>query len=95
MVQMPQILRFSIEDLWFTLGIGALAFVFTCAGALRAINPKLYVRVWRKIAFGDYSIRRPEWEATTTSYSGRLAGPLILCAGLLLFYLLFRVLRHM
>ena len=53
-----------------------------CIGGLWAVNPKLFVRVWRKIAVGDYSIRSPEWEVMTRSLGGRLAGALVFCFGL-------------
>ena len=77
----------------FLVSLTVISLVATCAGGLWAVNPKLFVQVWRKIARGDYSIRDPEWEAATTSYSGRLAGCVILCFGLGGFYLLARILH--
>jgi hypothetical protein len=82
-----------MENAWFIFWLSAVSLAFTCGGAVWTINPKLFVRVWRKMAIGDYSIRRPEWETVTVSYSGRLLGSLILCCGLGGFYLLLKILH--
>lgn len=61
------------------------------AGALWACSPKLFVRVWRRIAIGDYYIKTAEWEKAVVGFSGRSAGFFILCSGLGGFYLLLRM----
>lgn len=62
-------------------------------GALWASSPKLFVRVWRRIAIGDYYVKSAEWEKAVTGPSARPAGFLMFCFGLGGFYLLLRLIH--
>ena len=75
--------------LLISLTIMSIMFVSFCA--LLASNPKLFVRVWRRIAIGDYYIKSPEWEKAMTAPGARWLGYVLVCSGLGGFYLLLKM----
>jgi len=56
------------------------------AGILLAFNPLLFVKVFRKLAIGDYYIRSQEFEKSVVTPEGRIAGFFFFCVGLLFLY---------
>jgi hypothetical protein len=46
----------------FVIAWALLSMVLILAGGLWAFNPKLYARLYSRIAIGDYVARDPEWE---------------------------------
>ena len=75
----------------FVICWAILSITFIGAGALWAGSPKLFVRVWRRIAIGDYYMKSAEWEKAVTGPVARSAGFFMLCFGLGGFYLLLRM----
>jgi hypothetical protein len=67
-----------------------VSLLFTCSGGLWAFAPKLFVRVYRRIAVGDYNAKTVKWEQETVSFGGRILGYLFFCGGLGLAYLLMK-----
>jgi hypothetical protein len=64
------------------LGLALVSAFLICMGASQAVNPRLAVRVYRKIFFGDYYIKSAEWETKMSTTEGRLGGCLFLFTGL-------------
>jgi hypothetical protein len=77
----------------FVICWAILSTAFTCAGALWAGSPRLFVKVCRRIAIGDYYIKSSEWEKTALGLGGRLAGCFVLCFGLAGLCLLLRMIH--
>lgn len=82
-----------MQPIGLVISWAVLSTALTCAGALWAASPKLFVKVWRRIAIGDYYTKSAEWEKAVLGFSGRLAGYVVLCFGLGGFYLLLRMLH--
>jgi hypothetical protein len=68
-----------------------ISLLFTGSGGLWAFAPKLFGRVYRRVAIGDYNAKTPEWERETLSLGGRILGYLFFCGGLGVAYLLLRI----
>ncbi len=66
---------------------------FIVGGALWTLDPERFVRVYRRIAIGDYYAKRPKWEQGGASSEGRVAGCVLLCFGLGGLYLLLKLMR--
>jgi len=73
------------------LALGTVLMI--CAGALLAISPALFVRIYRRIAIGDYYARSAEWGQSVQGLSGRIAGYVFFCFGLGSLYVLLKILR--
>ncbi|HYW65612.1 MAG TPA: hypothetical protein VFB10_02810, partial [Candidatus Dormibacteraeota bacterium] len=61
-----------------------------CSGTIWAISPALFVRVFRRIAIGDFYVKSLDWERKMTS-GGRFGGFVFLAFGLGGLYLLLRL----
>jgi hypothetical protein len=81
-----------LSQRWFYVGWGLLSTVFTVSGAVWALSPELFVRVWRRVAVGDYYIRSEEWKQKVVTRQGRIAGGIFCFAGLYGLYMLLKVL---
>lgn len=75
------------------VALSILTTVFMCAGFLLATNPARFVRVYRRVAVGDYYAKSAEWESKLVCFEGRLLGGVFFCIGLGGFYLLLKILR--
>jgi hypothetical protein len=80
-----------MQPLGLIIAWTVISVVLTSAGALLALSPRLFVKVWRWIAKGSYYIESPEWEKAVVGLSGRLGGYVFVCFGLGGFYLLLRM----
>ena len=58
-----------------------------------ATNPARFVRVYRRVAIGDYYAKSAEWERKLVCSEGRLLGGVFFCVGLGGLYLLMKILR--
>jgi hypothetical protein len=67
--------------------------IFICSGFLLATNPARFVRVYRRVAIGDYHAKSAEWERKLVCFEGRLLGAVFFCFGLGGLYLLLKFLR--
>ncbi len=75
------------------MALSILTAVFICSGFLLATNPARFVRVYRRVAVGDYDAKSAEWERKLVCFEGRLLGGVFFCTGLGGLYLLLRILR--
>jgi hypothetical protein len=77
----------------FSLCWALLTTVFLCTGGIWAINPGLFVRIYRRVSSGDYYAKSWEWEKSVVSLEGRIAGCFLFCMGLGGLYVLLRVMH--
>jgi len=73
------------------LALGTVLLI--CIGALWAISPSLFVRIYRRTMIGDYYARSPGWEQSVQSLGGRISGCVLFCFGLGSLYVLLKIMR--
>jgi hypothetical protein len=67
--------------------------MFVINGVLWAIDPKLFVLVWRRIAKNNPTIESAEWQRSVIGFGGRLLGCVFACLGFGCFYLLLKIMH--
>lgn len=68
-----------------------LATWFTGSGFLMTFKPHVYVRLYRKIAIGEFRAQKASWESSILSGENRWVGLGLLIIGILLAYLVYRM----
>jgi len=79
--------------IWFLICWALFSAFFVFAGALLASNPPLFVRIMRRLAFGDYYMKTVEWEKSVVGLEGRMGGCVFFCFGLGGFYVLLQMIH--
>jgi hypothetical protein len=74
------------------VSLSVMTIVLLCLGAVWAINPPLFVRLYRRIAAGNFYVKSADWERRFLSEC-RFGGFVFLFFGLGGLYLLLRILR--
>ena len=74
------------QPLGLVISLSVVSVVFLLAGALLLYSPALFVRVYRKLAVGDYYAKSPEWSKKVDTPSSRVLGALMVGCGLFGFY---------
>ena len=74
-----------------SMSVGSLFAIVN--GALLAYDPALYVRIYRRLAIGDYYARSPEWAKKVEQPSSRILGVIFVAFGLFAIYKLLELLR--
>ena len=79
--------------LGLVISMSLVSLIAIIAGGLLAYDPTLYVRVYRRIAIGDYYAKSPEWAKSVDQPSSRILGVIFVAAGLFAIYKLLELLR--
>lgn len=79
------------QPLGLVISLSAVSVVFLLAGALWLYSPALFVRVYRKIAVGDYYAKSSEWAKKVETPSSRVLGAMMIGGGLFLLYSLLKM----
>jgi hypothetical protein len=75
------------------ISVSILSLIAIVSGGLLAFDPALYVRVYRRMAIGDYYARSPEWAKKVEQPSSRVLGAIFVAAGLFAIYKLLELLH--
>jgi hypothetical protein len=87
------VLRLGPQSFWVLAGWAAATIFLIGTGILLAFNPALFVRLFHRIAIGDYYVKSQEFEKGMVSVEGRIDGFLFLSCGLLFLYLWLRAIH--
>jgi hypothetical protein len=90
---MHTVLRLGPQSFWALAGWAAATIFLIGTGIFLAFNPALFVRIFRRIAIGDYYVKSQEFEKGMISVEGRIGGFLFFSCGLLFLYLWLRAIR--
>jgi hypothetical protein len=75
------------------ISVSLVALIVIVAGALLTYDPALYVRMYRRVAIGDYYAKSPEWAKRVKQPSSRILGVIFVAAGLFAIYKLLELLK--
>lgn len=70
------------------ISVSVVSVFVVITGALLAYDPALYVRIYRRVAIGDFYARSPEWTKKVEQPSSRILGIIFVAAGLFAIYTL-------
>ena len=68
------------------ISVSVVSVFVVITGALLAYDPALYVRVYRRVAIGDFYARSPEWAKKVEQPSSRILGIIFVAAGMFAIY---------
>ena len=68
------------------ISVSVVSVLVVITGALLAYDPALYVRIYRRVAIGDFYARSPEWAKKVEQPSSRILGIIFVAAGMFAIY---------
>ena len=82
-----------MQPLGLIVSVSVVSLLFVTAGVLLAYSPALFVRIYRRVAIGDYYAKSPDWAQKIEQPSSRILGVLFVVSGLFGIYKLLELLH--
>jgi hypothetical protein len=82
-----------MQPIGLIVSVSVVSLLFVTAGALLVLDPALFVRIYRRVAIGDYYAKSPEWAQKVDQPSSRILGVLFVVSGLFGIYKLLELLH--